>query len=625
MARAQRFARFSRFSWGLYALCASAVLGALAFVSRTALDLERRTVAAAGRERRQERARTALWRLDSALLPLLTREGARPYFEYLAYYPQERSYTRYLCALEKGEVLVPSPLLNFAPEHVQLHFQVDRDGQWSSPQAPRGNLRDLAESTCAATNNVIPRSTTVLERVVKLVPLAEVRAAVARAEAAEAALAESGSGVRPSVVVRAPAQSVDPAEFQARQKNAYKTKKDAQSDAEQSNRQAPAGDEPVAAIDVVKVGALVPMWLGPLAGSGASEPELFFFRRVEVGKDELLQGVLLDWRSLERSLLDEIAELLPGARLEPVRDAGQGGSVLAAIPARLVVPESSEAADVLDARGQRGMTAASATLAVAWGAVLVALVGGAWLLRSSFALGERRSRFASAVTHELRTPLTTFRMYSEMLADGMVREPEQRRVYLETLKEQSGRLATLVENVLAYARLEEGRARAQRSSVAVASLVERHRDALVQRCRAASMELALAVDPAVAASSLTTDPDAVGQVLFNLVDNACKYARDHEPRRVELTVAGAGPRDARLSRVEFVVRDHGPGVAPPLARAIFRPFERGARNGDPTPGVGLGLALARGLAHDLGGTLELREAREADGEGAHFVLSLPLD
>ena len=78
-------------------------------------------------------------------------------------------------------------------------------------------------------------------------------------------------------------------------------------------------------------------------------------------------------------------------------------------------------------------------------------------LRASIAFGERRSRFASAVTHELRTPLTTFRMYSEMLADDMVPDEGQRRVYLATLKEESGRLATLVENVLTYARLEEGR------------------------------------------------------------------------------------------------------------------------------------------------------------------------
>ena len=57
------------------------------------------------------------------------------------------------------------------------------------------------------------------------------------------------------------------------------------------------------------------------------------------------------------------------------------------------------------------------------------------------------------------------------------------------------------------------------------------------------------------------------------------------------------------------------------ARQIFRPFERGSRNGDPTPGVGLGLALARGIARDLGGDLEL----DSSATGARFTLRLPLD
>ena len=104
------------------------------------------------------------------------------------------------------------------------------------------------------------------------------------------------------------------------------------------------------------------------------------------------------------------------------------------------------------------------------------------------------------------------------------------------------------------------------------------------------------------------------QVLANLVDNAIKYGCDGESQRVRLEVA------VDDGRVDLVVTDEGPGVPASVAREIFRPFERGGRDSsDPSPGVGLGLALARELAGALGGTLELEDSER----GARFRLSLP--
>ena len=71
----------------------------------------------------------------------------------------------------------------------------------------------------------------------------------------------------------------------------------------------------------------------------------------------------------------------------------------------------------------------------------------------------------------------------------------------------------------------------------------------------------------------------------------------------------------------FDVRDRGPGIPRNLAAAVFSPFERGAHADDPSPGLGLGLSLSRGLARELGGDLELVET---NGDGACFRLSLPL-
>ena len=112
---------------------------------------------------------------------------------------------------------------------------------------------------------------------------------------------------------------------------------------------------------------------------------------------------------------------------------------------------------------------------MAWGAVLLAALAAGLTLRSVIDFGARRSRFASAVTHELRTPLTTFRMYSEMLAEGMVSDPARQIEYHRTLRDESARLAGLVENVLAYAQVEEGRAARRLGTLTLAGLVERHR------------------------------------------------------------------------------------------------------------------------------------------------------
>jgi signal transduction histidine kinase len=607
--------RRARWWWAGYGACAFAVLVALGFLSRTALELEAQTQEAACHARFQDRLRLALWRMDSLVLPLVAREGARPYFEYLPYFPQERAYNRFLTALTKGEVLTPSPLLNAAPEFIHLHFQVDRAGTFTSPQVPSGNLRDLAEATCLPVGEVSARDSCLLS-VRATIPLAEVRARVLAAEKDEEALAGRllAPHPLPSAQVRA---AGDPSESAARQSRTYKSKRDAQNAADVAANAPHGNDEPsgdgaasLAPVETappsVHVGTLVPLWLGDPV------PELFLFRRVCVGDDELLQGVWLDWPALKGALLAEVAELLPGAGLDPLRCAAtdwatREPSALATVPVRLTATAPAAASE-----GGAAWRPVHGTLALTWGAVAAALLAGAVVLRAILVLGERRQRFASAVTHELRTPLTTFRMYSEMLAEGMVKDEGQRGLYLRTLKDESGRLATMVENVLAYARLEEGSGRARLESIALGELLERHRAQLDRRAHDGGFELAVA--PLSGEARLRTDVDAVGQVLFNLVDNACKYAHGAQPARLELTArAVAGSVAIRL-------RDFGPGIAPELARRVFAPFDRGARDGDPAPGVGLGLALARGIARDLGGDLALVDA---GGPGAAFELTLP--
>jgi signal transduction histidine kinase len=347
------------------------------------------------------------------------------------------------------------------------------------------------------------------------------------------------------------------------------------------------------------------VWLDP---PGPGEPATLAF--LASADEALFRGFVLDWPELRDRLLLEIRDLFPDARLER-RAASQAadalGRGLANLPVTLIAepPPPEEAA---------GLTPGRAALGIAWLAALLAAVAVGVTLRKSIDLGERRRRFVSAVTHELRTPLTTFQMYSEMLADGVVPTEQQRGEYLQTLKEESKRLSTMVANVLAHARLEERRGPRPAESMTLQALLSRLKPSLERRVESTPMTLEVRND-GPAEAPLVVDAEAVGQILGNLVDNAAKYANGTSPSTIHLVAKAAN------GSLVLTVRDHGPGIAREQAAAIFEPFARGGRDpSDPVPGVGLGLALARGLARDLGGELTLESP--ADG-GARFRLELP--
>ena len=133
--------------WLVFGACAAVVLAALGWLSLTALNLERAQLQAGEKAETEERVRLALWRMDSALAPLIVEESARPWSAYEAFSGSELAYTKggagYSRA-QQGDVLVPSPLLAFNSSNVLLHFQFGANGQLSSPQVPVGQQSKLA-------------------------------------------------------------------------------------------------------------------------------------------------------------------------------------------------------------------------------------------------------------------------------------------------------------------------------------------------------------------------------------------------------------------------------------------------------------------------------------------------
>ncbi|MGB9624148.1 MAG: sensor histidine kinase, partial [Phycisphaerae bacterium] len=334
---------------------------------------------------------------------------------------------------------------------------------------------------------------------------------------------------------------------------------------------------------------------------------------VTAGPLQTVQGIWVDWPRLKRWLLGAVQDVLPGADLKPALpgESFPPSRLLASLPAVLDLPTNAD----VGFDGPLRLTPTRLTLLAAWAAAAAAVTAVGLVLRAVMALGERRLQFASAITHELRTPLTTLRMYSEMLAHGMVRDEQKRQDYLATLSREAERLAGLVENVLLYARIEQNRATTRAESLTVSELLERIRPRLARRAREAQMELVID-DGGVGDATLSVDCRAVEQILFNLVDNSCKYAGSAADRRLHLGVR------TTPGVVEMLYRDHGPGIPPAEERRVFEAFRRADRDAQSaTPGIGLGLALARGLARELNGDLKLLRLKDA---GAAFSLTLPV-
>lgn len=612
-------------SWPLwigFALCLAVVLAAMGWVSLSLVRLDRAESEAQAQAALEQKVRLALWRADSALAPLVARENVRPSFAYTPFFPADRGYSRMLNRPPGQEMLSPSPLLTEAAPYVMVHFQFESDGRLSSPQAPTGSLYRLAVPRYL-TEQKVRDAQSRLEQVGKLVDRPRLAALLPAHAAApvEVVMSPPPPGTDQQLARRQHRADVQQrgqgaVEFDLRNE-ALQQNVNAMAQSQQGFPSAPqSGPAPpsqlVPSTDLSGV-AMTPLWIGG---------QLLLARRVTVGGHEYVQGCLLDWPTIKVFLLETVEDLLPQADFQPEESWQPGPKAswyleltseadeahrLAALPVRLVASLSMPEAD-------GSLSPMLLSLSVAWTCVLLAAGAVAGLLAGVLRLGQRRAAFVSAVTHELRTPLTTFQMYAEMLAEGMVPDPAQQRQYLDTLRAEAQRLTHLVENVLAYARLERGRAGARLETVRLQTLLAPVVERLAGRARQAGMELLTEHDEAENEAMVCVNPAAVEQVLFNLVDNACKYAAGAEDKRIHLAARCAD------GRVEISVRDHGPGVPIRAQGRLFRLFAKSAHEAARTaPGIGLGLVLSRRLARDMGGDLRLAHAASC---GACFLLSL---
>lgn len=608
----------------VFTACLVITISAMAWITSLVLRLDQAEGLTRREAAQEDDIRLALWRMDSALAPLLVQESARPYFDYHSFYAAGRAYAELFKDFQNGDELIPSALLGEPAPFVLLYFQIAPGGAVTSPQKPLDELLPVALAGHTTTERV-GQACDRLERLGKWLKLEELRAGLPKPQARPAtpvALANLSpfNGPRPQAsrdqqqANAIPRSQRSATEYQNRVQYLVTNNTGLSQVERNSNDPEMAG------------GPMTPVWHGG---------NLLLARRVIVGGEEYIQGCWLDWPQIKDWLIEISGDLLPKLDLVPLApgmvslgaeekepgadgsavgaegeaDPREEGRLLAALPVRLVpgplLPDTMS-----------GLTSLRFSLLLVWGAMALAGAAVGLLLIGVVSLSERRASFVSAVTHELRTPLTTFRMYAEMLADGMVLDETRRHHYLETLRAEADRLSHLVENVLGYARLERGRARGQIESLTLRDLLDRACSRLQARAEQAGMQLEVRVPEPEQEHSIRIDVSAAEQVLFNLVDNACKYASSSPDKRITIEAQTHG------QRLHLTVRDYGPGISGVQARRLFRPFSKSAKEAaHSAPGVGLGLALSRRLAREM--RCELRHERPMQ-PGAAFTLEMPL-
>ena len=317
-----------------------------------------------------------------------------------------------------------------------------------------------------------------------------------------------------------------------------------------------------------------------------------------------------------QGLLTSACELF-GASGAAVLRTGQQGEpeIVAACGEELRVPEDADVTTEIDgetvlalrgsklAASQRGLLNAYAAYAKVMAERRVATLAEVERLRLS-ETDKTRTALLAAVSHDLRSPLAAVKAsVSSLRSDEVTFSEEDQAALLENIEDAADRLTALVTNLLDMSRIHTGAVTVALTEVSLARAV---------RAAIAPLEgserIAIEVDPG---ELVLADPGLLDRVLANICENALKYTPEASEIRVDAAVSGG--------RILLRIADTGPGVADHDRARIFAPFQRlgDIPNKD---GVGLGLAVARGLTEAMGGTISTEDTA---GGGLTFVLEFP--
>ena len=223
-----------------------------------------------------------------------------------------------------------------------------------------------------------------------------------------------------------------------------------------------------------------------------------------------------------------------------------------------------------------------------------------------------RRDFVANVSHELRTPLSILRGYIETLLDSPESSPEELSRILRVMERHSKRLDLLAEDLLTLAQLESANRHLQLGDIDLPSFF---RDVIRDlEKKLANKQLHLLVDVSPDLPPIHADRTRLQEALYNLLDNAVKYSREHGKIRLSAR--------QREGEIELTVSDDGVGIAKEDLPRIFERFYRAdkARSPDNVGGTGLGLAIVKHIAQLHSGRVEAESELE---KGTTIRLVLP--
>jgi signal transduction histidine kinase len=519
----------------------------------TTLEVEALSAVRTGLDRHAER-------LGSRLESLRVTESARPFYHYQNLYHDPRG-------AAQGLAVIPSPLsIGAADPLIRAHFQVDNQGRVSLPTVNEQFPELSADQGFAMYCDFLSALQEGMLVAETGQPMSEQERVIVLARTAweQNLLADA---VYASLRGRDGGQAVSP----------YR----------------PGPDSPTV---VIRVSPL--RWHTIMLGSGVA---LAALREVVTPSGTMVQGFAL--------APDEVKSWLDAGELEfipyPTHDEG---TVTAAIwetgwhLQRDAGPVLLAAATETEATRSRFHR----RFAVIAGAAIFAALTVVVMVAQADRLARQRARFAAAAAHELKTPLSSLRLYSEMLAEDLG-DPARSHSYASRIAIESARLGRVVTNMLDLSRLERGASLVQVEPVDLADTVP----VCVARLQPALEQAGMAVNLVIADDlpEVSCDPDALCQILHNLLDNAEKHTRGRSDRQVLVSATASG------KTATITVADNGPGLPRSRQKKLFEPFARGAETGP--AGLGLGLALARSLARAQGGDLTY-----CNDDGARLTLTL---
>lgn len=219
-----------------------------------------------------------------------------------------------------------------------------------------------------------------------------------------------------------------------------------------------------------------------------------------------------------------------------------------------------------------------------------------------------KTNFIATISHELKTPIASLQMCAQLINDqrvGVLNEEQQKIV--NSLKDETNRLAKLVNELLDLSQVETGNVKLTLGSVSPIKLVEQAIDSI--KLQAERNNINLEIDAPKDLPTVKADPEKATWVLINLLSNAIRYTPENG--KIEIRV------EKNEDQVLFSVQDFGPGIE---EKYLSRVFDKFFQVPGTTHGTGLGLAISKEFVEAQNGTITLESKY---GYGSTFIVSLP--